>query len=293
MKQTNKLKMIAAMAISVLSFTITGCSSDDFFGLEEMDDTSLGQNDILNPREQTSIASSQEYVNYITAFYEFLNEALDIDTTKMDILTIMKGKPVYYKINSISFSFVSSKMKELNKAYPKFFTYDYSQQKYIEDLSFSQDKTLGNLASKVRQMPKRTKGINPEDAFSWCISQGYTNPSPGVFKYNKKGLTMKLGTAAYCMDQAISHTVSNGVEFGGYSWYDGSGIWITDDNATEHTMHFPHVSYTPYPQYDFHVHPNILCDKTPSDEDWDTWENSVISNHIIFDRNGQCVTYYW
>ena len=43
MKQTNKLKMIAAMAISVLSFTITGCSSDDFFGLEEMDDTSLGK----------------------------------------------------------------------------------------------------------------------------------------------------------------------------------------------------------------------------------------------------------
>ena len=57
--------------------------------------------------------------------------------------------------------------KELNKAYPKFFTYDYSQQKYIEDLSLSQDKTLGNLASKVRQMPKRTKGINPEDAFSF------------------------------------------------------------------------------------------------------------------------------
>ncbi|MBR4793904.1 MAG: hypothetical protein IK038_09610 [Bacteroidaceae bacterium] len=41
MKQTNKLKMIAAMAVSVLSFTITGCSSDDFYGFDYDEDNNI------------------------------------------------------------------------------------------------------------------------------------------------------------------------------------------------------------------------------------------------------------
>ena len=66
MKQTNKLKMIAAMAVSILSFTITGCSSDEFYGFDDYG--SFSSNDIWNNstryNDYTSLASDLSKISF-------------------------------------------------------------------------------------------------------------------------------------------------------------------------------------------------------------------------------------
>ena len=67
MKQTNKLKMIAAMAMCVLSFTITSCSSDDFYGFDDYG--SFSSNDIWNNSTQYNDFSSLASVLRKISFY--------------------------------------------------------------------------------------------------------------------------------------------------------------------------------------------------------------------------------
>lgn len=66
MKQTNKLKMIAAMAVSFFSFTITGCSSDELYGFDDYG--SFSSNDIWNNSTQyndyTSLASYLSKISF-------------------------------------------------------------------------------------------------------------------------------------------------------------------------------------------------------------------------------------
>lgn len=62
MKQTNKLKMIAAMAISILSFTITSCSNDDFFGLDiDNDNYDSGYNDVFDLNDSFEYLEMSDY----------------------------------------------------------------------------------------------------------------------------------------------------------------------------------------------------------------------------------------
>lgn len=63
MKQTNKLKMIAAIAVSILSFTITGCSSDELYGFDD-NFSEYGNEEILSFNNDLflSISTSDFYL---------------------------------------------------------------------------------------------------------------------------------------------------------------------------------------------------------------------------------------
>lgn len=81
MKQTNKLKMIAAMALSVLSFTITSCSSDDnyefdYYLQETSNNNSDSNNDLLGLRR---------YYNYINVNIN-QSELTDVDIKNVEIV---------------------------------------------------------------------------------------------------------------------------------------------------------------------------------------------------------------
>lgn len=287
MKKVEKFKLSMTMAVCfIVALFATSCSNDDFFGFDDE-----------GKIDSYAIATSQEYINYQEAYYMFLNDALDIDTTKMEIIRVIDGRPVYAKTNTISFLPVIEARDILLTVFPEYEEINSIEAMQINEIAISRNVTLRNLSKNNRSAVKRTKSGDPEyfsDARTWLITQGYIYVGTNNYYFPQQSIYMTYGCASDCQIDAVNNTIASGLEFGGMAWSDGSGILITDVNATQYSMHWPLFLDTlkrNIPHHDFHVHPNGSL--FPSDADWNAWENFPHNTHLIFNTLGGSESYYW
>lgn len=260
---------------SLISAALLTSCSNDFFDLEF-------ENDSSNTIDMHAIATSPEYFDYLSAHYLFLNEALDIDTTKMDIFKIVDGKPLYYKENKYSYNIVLSKLNYLLESYPEFAKTSPIDQGCIMESALLNSKSLRNITGiKIR----RTKFDNYDDAVRSLIG---TYPTNG-WCFFLGPVRIEVSTSMYAICAAISGSQGANVEHGGYGWSDGSGVVLYDSEATRNTMHMLNYFNNPQPQFSFHVHPDNVIS---SSADSANWRNSGIATNIIYDESLNSRTYF-
>ena len=94
MKQTNKLKMIAAMAVSItVALFISSCSNDEFMDI--WDDTIYKESSFYD------ISESIEYQQYLEKLFEFHNAIANPDTSKAIAVYIKDSLIVYISLQLI------------------------------------------------------------------------------------------------------------------------------------------------------------------------------------------------
>ena len=160
MKQTNKLKMIAAMAVSVIVALLSAsCSNDEFFGFEDMND-------------YTSTIESSIYSN---DFQKYLD--LDIDTikkwSKKDLIILDEAE---YRMGIR----LDEKTKFYSKNYNTYLELNISEKLYnrIWDNYYHNNLVLGEALSKKRVKRRSPEGMGSRYdcvpiSLSHCLATPY------------------------------------------------------------------------------------------------------------------------
>lgn len=298
MKQINKLKMIAAMAVSILSFTITSCSSDDFYGFE--------QNSYSNAMSYYDIIHSPELVAYMSEFYNYVKN----DTTK----NLTKNNK---KLDIDEKSFIIRRYYDLIEKYPEF-EYMMPQERIdVCNKCINNSPDLRKLYGRKSFI--RTKGENPENNTAWKSLANTTNSSitravncEYDFLYNGKVRIYVFddptGAVSFATVTAMSGVDWNDPqpeqfkEVSGYI-YNNSSVALDDPDATNHNMAFVMWAWGRYhPDTYFHIHPNagFTMDSLPhSYDELDAADkaakSAVNSNNCsgfkIYNLNNQCVSF--
>jgi len=253
MKHTNKMKIIAAMAMSVLSFTITGCSSDDFYGFDEQPEDIYELNYILH---------SREYLDYVSSF------------NRLSAVIINQSDSVYpgnIIDNAIMQEYKYSYTKLVN-IYPEYA--NLTINKKIE--------LLNHCNTSVYNKVKRTKSGSPEGFQKTTAWKSLNMPRPnGITKVDENNYTCESVTLTIYNNTttAITNAIvfamgdpfdpDDNHEFGGYV-FDDSSILMCDVYASADSMNLVHWPFgNNVPQFVFHVHPVLtaLSDQLDSADD--------------------------
>ena len=249
MKQTNKLKMIAAMAVSVtVALFSASCSSDEFFGFEKNEkpliDINPSYKDLLYRIESTPfyIAKNKEYQDYLNSYECLYNEINNIIITK----TYEKNR-----VDSLMELHIVCN-NNLIKMYPEFKTLPELERKFLAYYSKGLIDTKGNPTKKY--LPKRTKGNAPENAAIGALGLllGVIYEM-GMYCYD--GVWMEVFPGDGAIAAAIVRNLTCNVEYGGVG-YNDSSILMTDPQAKPNEMNIVIWYVSSYPlNYIFHVHP--------------------------------------
>lgn len=196
MKQTNVVKVIATMAVSVLSFTITSCSSDNFYGfdfnLDEYDNT----NNLLKFNNEPFLNISTSDFNKMTdSDYKNLSNAICRIKNNFGNGTFLETQSINYNISDslfllaystlentqnfcLSFTNKLNKRAKTNNREESFVISgkDCVGQAIAYSLSLDIDKTNSILANKFKDY--YSSGVpyeSLEDAFAECNANNTAN----------------------------------------------------------------------------------------------------------------------
>lgn len=251
MKQTNKLKMIDAMAVSIMVALFTAsCSNDDFFGFDEQPKEIYELNYILH---------SQEYLDYVSSF------------NRLSAIIVNQSDSVYHG-NCIDNAIIQE--------------YKYSYSKLVNTYPEYANITINNKIELLNHCymdsyckVKRTKGGSPESSQNTTAWKSLNLPRPNnITKVDERNYICESVTLTIYDNPttAIAYAILFAVgdpddpddnhEFGGYV-FDNSSILMCDVYATSDSMNLVHWPFgSNAPQFVFHVHPvfDALSDQLDS-----------------------------
>lgn len=273
MKQTNKLKMIAAMAVNVIGVLfVTSCSNDEFYGFDY-------NNAEFVDIHHKYIACSLEFEAYVLAMYNYNDEIKASNP-------FANNKNEYDKNISLPDNHeVMEAFNQMILAFP-----EYSTLSSIEQMELF--KYCEYNSEKLKKYNKnnivRTKGSNPENK-AWNSLN--CPPAMGVTKldqdhYVKNGVHMFLfgdPDIAYLLayNNIATYNGSDTIlkETGGLV-FDDSSIYYIDPNATSISMYLVpwNFPYNYKPNYVFHFH--ITENPIPRDLDSDDLSSCQLFKYL-------------
>lgn len=246
MKQTNKLKMIAAMAVSVIGVLfVTSCSNDELFGFDDyyMDD---------NNKKLELSNIKQSIIEIKQSSYDF-NEYLDLNNYSLDKMTEAEIEILYKAEGRLNFTIIDGKyiIKEKEAAdiniSPRLFNYIIR--------SYEATNRLVDLLSKTKPDKKRKKTRNSEEwastsneclahAIAYKYNVSFSSVDTWLYSqfgeyYRNKGVPSNLVTYCvrhYCSSANSHSSYPSGGLFNNHSLHDAVMIITTSDNSKTHAV---------------------------------------------------------
>ncbi len=289
-----KFSSIHLMTLSMALFIFeVSCTRDQFFGIEE-------NTEGLNYSVMNTIAQSKEYIEFQKQSFFHMDKLLSVDTTQMVVFDTIGGDRLLYASKEIgSIRPVLDAWNKLVELYPEYEKTTFGEREQILNIALLNSKSLMMQANKnTIGVLKRTKSVNEETAsvqffLGWAELTGAFDNNY-QWKINKQGgywRAISVDNWFISVDYAIGKTESDGKEHGGYGWTDTSGASVDDSKATPTSMELVWNGYgtTPYPYFDFHVHPS--GNLTPSEWDSDSWSSVPWGMHMIVNCNAEYIVY--
>lgn len=284
------MSLLTAFIMDVLF--ATSCTSDEFFGIEEVYD---GVDYLTMER----IAHSNAYIEFqkqsILCMLAFSN--LDTICMKLDSID---GQPIWVSNRTFSAQSVFESRQEITDLYPEYDDMSDVEKQQILNIAINSNKQLRTLAHKyLKKNCMNTKSANYEsDAVRW-IQAGETNlmgDSYGCSDLLSGANSMWAVGGQYlyayslwtnALADAMNLSRRNGVEFGGYAWEsDDSGVLIDDPQSTQSELHSPFIPANPYPSFHFHIHPSGNLSPSEADKNSLNLLSYFGCSYIIFDLEG-------
>lgn len=293
MERLKKTNCLVFMLLRFVAFFCTiGCTSDDFFGIDE-------EYEGLDFQTLNKIARSKEYIEFQKMSFICMEEPAFIDTMEMELIDCDDNLYFYASKKTYSIRPVLDARQKLVEIYPEYEKATSNERNQILNLALMNNNGLMRWANKcIPNALKITKSVNEEaDAVKWIrkksqnelVSDSYewyglitganSEWSVGSCRWYAYNYNYNTIFDALCYSEGLAK------EVGGYCWQsDGSGVLIDDPNATPYKMTFGHWSNEPLPSFDFHVHPSGVL--YPSEEDRNTWRHMPWIIHRIYDYSG-------
>lgn len=219
MKQTNKLKMIASMAICVIvAFFAASCSNDAFMDI--WDDPFYGNKELFY-----DISESIEYRQYLEKVFDFNNAIVNPDTSKAIAIYVKDSLIVY--VNSLEIQ--SRELKEaeerLYNRYPSYQSMGAELQKELLFYKINKDSHLKQISGIKKKPLMRSK--------SWYPEMTYARYSTTTTTFAGTQWIVEDTNSSLFLGRCRSYSVSTGIESGGYVYLqDNSALFIKDTQAT-------------------------------------------------------------
>lgn len=218
MKQTNKLKMIAAMAVSItVALFISSCSNDEFMDI--WDDTIYKESSFYD------ISESIEYQQYLEKLFEFHNAIANPDTSKAIAVYIKDSLIVY--VNSLEKPSRALKEAEerLNNRYPSYHNMDAGLQEEMLFYKINRDPHLKQISGINKKPFTRSK--------AWYPEMTYARYSTTSTTFAGTQWIVEDTNSSLFLSKCRSYSVSTGIESCGYVYLqDNSALFIKDTQAT-------------------------------------------------------------
>lgn len=285
------------MTISLVTiFVVLGCTSDDFWGINEE------YNGISYPTMER-IARSKAYIDYQKQTLLSMEEMRNIDTTKNVLIGYVEDKPMYGIGAVFSIRGVYDARQKLIDEFPEYEKATDYEHEQIFNLAIMNNRSLLKMAKRIIPdclLETNTKAIDYEsDAVKYTRlfesnCQKLTTEYGGVWLVAGTYYWHTKSTWYEAVFNAIEISRSNEKECGGYYFNDNSGLTHVDPNAKHDEMSFywynEGVPESIQPFKDFHIHPSP--DNTiPSDSDLVTWSKMPWRKHEIIDLSMHCEVY--
>lgn len=296
MKQINKFEMIVGITMGILSFSITSCISDDYYGIEQISDS--------NNTEYYDIIYSPELVAYMTEFYNYVKN----DTAK----SLTKNKELV--LNEKGYL---RRYFDLIDKYPEFGQMTSQDRIIVCNKCIDNSPDLRKLYG--RKKITRTKGINPENNTAWksLADTNNSNITRAInceydFLYNNKvkiivfeNKTDAVSFATSCAMFGVNWENPQPEQFREVSGYifNNSSVALVDPDATNQSMAFVMWAWGIYhPEVYFQIHPNAGFDASQLPQSYDDMDsadkaaksavnNNNCSGYRIYNLNNEYVSF--
>jgi hypothetical protein len=237
------------IAIFVASCFMINCSlDDDTTGLEKIDEISL----------------SEEYENYLVAYFTFSNEAITRNSPQ--IIGVINGKNVWRqtakKIDRQLFDNAVETYKILINKFPEYQQMNGSKK--------------SQLLNKVSMKSEKVTQLTPIGKLSPIIrlKQDDTE-TPSVPGF----LLQWFESIADAFQACMNYSQTNNVESGGYIFPDGRALFIIDSLATDSSMNIP--VWNNGASASFHYHPSDSTGSNANMSSVDSIAASFMQNYGI------------
>jgi hypothetical protein len=271
-KNVFKAMWLSVMAVAVV--TVSSCSSDDFF---EFDNYRLSENSFLDSKQvnlfYNDIIESKEFKNYMLAKEAFGNlfspkNIQKLQNQYIDSLNMFK---INYMNEQLALDNALSALIIKYPIYQKMS--DNEKNELVHRYLMTYDEQYSSQYIAKKQICRAGKNRNPEPSIAHEFASRVNIP-----RYSLTAHIFVSDAINECKDYSHVHRV----ESGGLGFFDGSGVFVEDANATDSTMSLPVVTgwSEGTPEYGFHYH--FESDQL-SGTDIESANNYGFPIYVIFD----------